>query len=139
MKVLVILAWSRLLIKVSSFKKLAVKMGSTNEVETFAASSDQMKKAHIIGRMIKSGSAYMPFRTLCFEQALTAALLLREENIPYRIHFGMRKNWSEAGQMKAHAWLVCGDEIITGKKGHRQHEVLSTFYFNPSQKTGAVI
>ena len=130
-KVVFLLVWSRLLIKSSSFRKLAEKMGSTDEIEMIPISPDELKRAQTIGRLIRSVSNYMPFRTLCFEQALTAAMFLKKGRITYRIHFGMKKHWSDMGQMKAHAWLICGDEIITGKKGHRQFEVLSTFYYAP--------
>lgn len=106
-------------------------MGGTDETEMSSVSSDELKRALTIGKLIRKISNYMPFRTLCFEQALTAAMFLKKEKIAYCIHFGMKKRWSDTGQMKAHAWLVCGEEIITGKRGHRQYEILSTFFFNP--------
>lgn len=46
--------------------------------------------------------AFLPAR--CLEQSLVLARLLRQQRVPSRLCFGVRK---DAGRLQAHAWVEC--------------------------------
>jgi hypothetical protein len=53
----------------------------------------------------------VPWRANCLVQALAARRWLRRAGIASQIHLGVRKPTDD---LDAHAWLTCGDRIITG-------------------------
>lgn len=123
---------SRLAIKKAPFKILAARIGVLSDLKEQSATQVQMDEALQIGRLIRGMGKFMPFRTMCFEQALSCAEVLRSKGISYCIHFGVKKDKKVPDGLEAHAWLQCGNEIVTGKRGHRQYQRLSSFYYEPA-------
>jgi hypothetical protein len=71
-------------------------------------------RVHSVGRCawaIRSASRYVPGAT-CLTQALAAQVLLAESGYDSRIEIGVRKD--EHRRFRAHAWVVCGQEIVIG-------------------------
>jgi hypothetical protein len=60
---------------------------------------------------VRAASRYVPAAT-CLTQALAAQALLAEQGYDSRIEIGVTKD--EHGRFRAHAWLVCGEEIVIG-------------------------
>lgn len=56
----------------------------------------------------------MPRANTCLTQALTAQVLLLRRGYPALVHIGTLK--AEGGELKAHAWVESGDEVVIG--GH---------------------
>lgn len=67
----------------------------------------------------------IPLFVRCFEKAIIARLYLRSNNVKSVIYFGIKK---ENDELKAHAWLIVDDFIVTGGEGHEEFKVLKTFY-----------
>jgi hypothetical protein len=69
---------------------------------------------HSVGRCawaVRASSRYVPGAT-CLTQALAAQVLLAESGYDSRIEIGVRKD--EQRRFRAHAWVVCGEEIVIG-------------------------
>lgn len=122
---------SRMAVKKVPFKVLAAKMGELSDPKELGATNEETEEALCIGRLTRGLGKLMPFRTMCFEQALSCAEVLRSKGISHCIHFGVKKDQSQPDSLQAHAWLQCGDEIVTGKRGYSQYQRLSSFYYEP--------
>jgi hypothetical protein len=61
---------------------------------------------------IPRAAAVVPWRADCLRQAEAARHWLGRHGITSELRLGARK--TETGTLDAHAWLVCGDRIITG-------------------------
>jgi Transglutaminase-like superfamily len=69
---------------------------------------------HSAGRCawaVRASSRYVPGAT-CLTQALAAQALLAESGHDSRIEIGVTKD--EHRRFRAHAWVVCGEEIVIG-------------------------
>jgi Transglutaminase-like superfamily len=60
---------------------------------------------------VRASSRYVPGAT-CLTQALAAQVLLAESGYDSRIEIGVTKD--EHRRFRAHAWVVCGEEIVIG-------------------------
>jgi Transglutaminase-like superfamily len=60
---------------------------------------------------VRAASRYVPGAT-CLTQALAAQVLLAESGFDSRIEIGVTKD--EHRRFRAHAWVVCGEEIVIG-------------------------
>lgn len=67
---------------------------------------------------------YVLFTSKCYDQALATTLMLKSRNIPSTIYFGLHK---EDGELLAHAWVRCGDKIVSGKLVHEKFTPVAWF------------
>lgn len=116
---------ARLLIIIFPFQKLAKRLGQHKAESPQELVLIQQSKSLEIGKMIRKVSAYTPFRSLCFEQALACKMMLNRRKISSTIYFGLAKEKST--QLKAHAWLRSGQHILTGNKGKENFKIVSYF------------
>jgi hypothetical protein len=56
---------------------------------------------------------------------LTAKALLGQCSLPSTIYFGLAKE--NENQLMAHAWVRCGERIISGKAGMERFTVVACF------------
>jgi hypothetical protein len=83
--------------------------------------------AQNVGRAIIRAASHTPWESACLVQALAAQRMLNKRKVPGRFYLGVAKDESVAESMQAHAWLQCGDAIITGGGGHEEFTVVSVF------------
>lgn len=57
---------------------------------------------------------FLPMKIKCFSRAITAKRILEKQSIPSTIYFGVAKDGNS--KLIAHAWLRCGNIIVTGKE-----------------------
>lgn len=123
---LIPLAW--LMIGISSaaialrpFRRIAPLLGRNLGATSLAplAPPKTLRRARRIGHAVTIAAKYAPFRSNCLPQAMTAAMLCRWGRVPYAAHLGATVADPErAGQMIAHAWVLCGPVAITGGAGN---------------------
>jgi len=86
--------------------------------------------AQRVGLALFYAAKVTPWRSMCFEQALAGRLMLQSRSLPSTLHLGVAKRAGVAQQsaaLKAHAWLVCQGEIITGGPDVEQFGVVARF------------
>jgi hypothetical protein len=66
-----------------------------------------------------------PWRTKCFEQALAARMMLKRRGIATATYFGVSKNPDD--KIEAHAWLKCGEFVVTGWERMDKYSVVGVF------------
>ncbi|MDQ7047836.1 MAG: lasso peptide biosynthesis B2 protein [Sulfurovum sp.] len=118
----------RVAILTISFKRLtrALEHGAKPK-ELAKLRENDLKMAQHIGKSIARASVYTPWESVCLVQALTAQKMLQRRGIAGVFYLGAMKDEENQGKMKAHAWSQCGDNIITGERGHESFTVLSVF------------
>lgn len=65
-----------------------------------------------IGRAVLTAARHIPWQAACLPQALTAKLMLGLRGEGSTLHLGAKLE--ESGDLAAHAWLTCGDMVVTG-------------------------
>ncbi|MDD3591377.1 MAG: lasso peptide biosynthesis B2 protein [Sulfurovum sp.] len=112
-------------LKTSSFNSLARHYGleTVESVQHGADSDIEMLKSirWAIGRVSRS----VPWSSVCLDQALAAQRMLSRRKIPGNLYLGVAKK-EDAG-LKAHAWVRCNGEFVTGRAGHEAFTVVSCF------------
>ena len=73
---------------------------------------EQARTAKEIGWAVRASAPWMPFRSVCLQQAMAAHAMLRRRGIPSVMHFGAGK--SDAKPIDAHAWLDAAGVKVTG-------------------------
>jgi hypothetical protein len=73
----------------------------------------QAATARRIGVAIRRASRYVPWRSDCLVQALAAQAWLKRKGVSTWLRVGVQKI-AEAERPYAHAWLLCGNSVVTG-------------------------
>ena len=111
-----------------SFKRLTRSLEhQAKKSELVQLDEAQMQMALSIGKAIEQAAAHTPWESACLAQSLTAQRMLKKRGIPGVFYLGAAKDEEGKEKMKAHAWSQCGDQVITGGKGHEKFTVLSVF------------
>jgi hypothetical protein len=96
-------------------------------------SPEQAAEASTIGWAVAAAAARGPWRPLCLGQALAGMAMLRRRQIPGTLYLGVAASAfppvpSISGDpFAAHAWVRCGDAVITGESGFEQFSVIASF------------
>lgn len=115
----------RMLILFIPFKHIARIMGVESQETPYILDDTKSKGIESIRWSVITASRYTPWQSLCMVQALTAQLLLRLIRVQSTIYLGLAKD--EANQLIAHAWLRCGDQIITGGNVMDEFKMITCF------------
>jgi len=115
------LGWSRFLIRVFHFKKIASFL-QAKQKSTRTSDNDDIKK---IAAAIKTMSSHTFWKSNCLTQALTARFMLNRRGIKSVVYFGVVAD--EKDFLKAHAWVESNGMIVTGKKGMDSFKVIKKF------------
>lgn len=75
-------------------------------------------------RAILAWARRLPWRTLCFEQGLTAFALLRRRGFKATLHYGAA---TAGGELKAHAWVTSGATEVIGCENKEDYGLLARF------------
>ena len=118
-----LLHFAKLVIQLMPFKKIASRIGSLHVESTYDLQSieEPLKIAHAVRR----ASRYTLHESKCYDQALAAKALLGQIGLPATIYFGLAKE--SENQLIAHAWVRCGNKIVTGKAGMDRFTVIACF------------
>lgn len=122
----ILLGLSNLLIKLVSFKKLVRLFSNSDTIAQSVLPPEKMARLCLIRNAIVSVSRRTPWRSKCFEQAITASLLLKLLRVSYSICFGLN---NENNELKAHAWLLVNDFYLTGYDVNMDFTAVSTFNY----------
>jgi hypothetical protein len=76
-------------------------------------------------RSMKRAIRILPFKPKCLTEAIAAKQLLQKHGITSTLYLGVAKKGNSS--IIAHAWLRCGENIITGRKGMNKFTVVAFF------------
>lgn len=130
-RLLLLEAWAwliaaRLLLWLVPFRFIAPRLGKqVNGPPPAEALPPAPPVALQIGPAVERMARHTPWGSPCLPQAVAAKAMLRRRGLVSTLYLGMRKDKSGAPQ--AHAWLTCGQDILTGAADHETFTVLSFF------------
>lgn len=128
----VLLGISALLLGLLSYPRLERLLGTRFAESPDVVADGHVRQAERIGRLVRSTSARVPWRSDCLPQAMTAKLLLRRRGIDSTLYVGAAFLDTKPGQpvpreLRAHAWLRCGSVYVTGGAGRRRFGAVVSF------------
>ena len=122
-----LLGVARLAVLVLPFKWLAVSLGRHMHEADARISAANLNLARCVGQAVCAAANYTPWKSVCLPQAVAAQWMLKRRRIAATFYLGVAKKEAKPGTLAAHAWLRCGNIILTGREGHRQYTVVATF------------
>ncbi|MEH6587322.1 MAG: lasso peptide biosynthesis B2 protein [Halioglobus sp.] len=93
-------------------------------------SHEALFQAHTMGYLVAAASRVTPWRSRCLVQVLVVQHLMAEQQIPGQILIGVSPSAGGSENedaFGAHAWLRCGDSIVSGESGSDQYRVISSY------------
>ncbi|WP_246503483.1 lasso peptide biosynthesis B2 protein [Clostridium polyendosporum] len=107
-----------MIIKMMPFNKIKGYIGiymkeSPHEIDVL-----HYKTIKKVAWAVNQASKYTPWESKCLVQALTAQNMLKRRKIYSTLYLGVAKKGSK--NINAHAWLRCGQVIVTG--GYRRED-----------------
>ena len=109
------------------FKKLVKSLDHQKGAVAPPLERVQMKTAMAIGEAVRTAAGNTPWESACLAQTLTAQRMLDIRGIGGIFHLGATLDDTTGEKLKAHAWLLCDNTIITGEAGYEEYAVLYTF------------
>lgn len=103
----------------STLKKLASRSLGKDKLSP----NDQKQVIKLIRSSIAVAARRSPLRAFCFEQGLTAQIMLRQRGIPSTLYYGLKKRSDE--RIEAHVWVMAGEYPVCGERGADQFAVLT--------------
>jgi hypothetical protein len=94
------------------FRYIAPMLGKKNGSSSTDVKHETLVKAARIGWAVETVSRFTPWESKCLVRAITAQILLRGIGTPSTLYLGMAKD--KSSQLIAHAWLRCGNLVLTG-------------------------
>jgi hypothetical protein len=79
-------------------------------------------EASRISWAVETAARNVPSGENCLVRAIAGRAMLARRGVSSRIRLGVAKNLSDA--LLAHAWLECGDRIITGEGEHLNYAAM---------------
>jgi hypothetical protein len=78
-------------------------------------------------------SPWVPWKTVCFQQGLSAQFMLRRRGVPSVLYYGAAMD--SRGELSAHVWVRDGDVDVIGGETASQYALLTMF---PPQSPKAI-
>ncbi|MFZ6027635.1 MAG: lasso peptide biosynthesis B2 protein [Chloroflexota bacterium] len=78
-----------------------------------------------VGWAVTTAAQRTPWRSTCLAQAVVGKMMLLRRKIPATLSLGVAK--SPADALQAHAWLRCGEQILTGRAEYLRFNVIANF------------
>ena len=125
-EIAILLLVSKLSIFCLPFKRIVAFLGNLQIESTQELPEETIQKANRIRKYIKKVAVMMPFKSVCFDQAITAKVMLDRRKIPATVYFGVANK--DEVNIKAHAWVRAGQIMVTGGEGHQEFTVVAHFF-----------
>ena len=78
-----------------------------------------------IAKAIRRTVRYTPWNVTCFAKAIAAKYLLKRQGLQSTLYLGVAKE--NDNKLTAHAWLRCGNIIVTGKEEMERFTAVAYF------------
>jgi hypothetical protein len=126
------------------FRTVARVMGLRDGETSELVDPDQRALATEVGWAIGTAAGHAPWRSTCLAEALAGAAMLRRLRVPTTMYMGVAKDGAQGDGLSAHAWLRCGDVVLTGAAERAQFTTIARFAstrrrqrVRPSRRRGA--
>ena len=115
----------RILILFIPLRKFSFLLGTHMKETPGTPATENMKMLRAVEVAIIRASRIVPWRCKCYEQAIGAKMVLRGYGLETTMYYGVAKDINN--QLIAHAWIRCGNYIVTGRPGMKRFTIVGTF------------
>lgn len=95
------------------FKYVKRQLGEAKTESTYEVDNAIYREAKQIRSIVLLACKYTPWESKCLVRAMLVQHFLKRKKTPTTIYLGVNKD--ELNEMKAHAWIRCGEMIVTGQ------------------------
>lgn len=124
----ILLGVMRAAILLLSFRRITKIMGLSQGATSSVSRADMAFDPAVIGWAVKAAAARTYWESACLAQALTGMAMLSRRGIGATLYLGVAKDESNPESVIAHAWVRCGDDILTGADGFERYSPISSFF-----------
>lgn len=108
------------------FEELAPRLGRQGRRAIVELGDAERVVVRTTEQVIAGICRRLPAPPTCLVQAVAARSLLARRGIPATLYIGVAGSTAE-GRMQAHAWLECGDRVVTGRAGFARFKPIVWF------------
>jgi hypothetical protein len=110
------------------FRRLAPFLGKPIDGVACIPLADhrQIQDARMVRLAVLRAARLSPFRSDCLPQALVAAILCRQLDVPASVHLGVRLK-EDPRAILAHAWVCAGPEAVSGGRSFNSYTPVTCF------------
>jgi len=116
---------ARLAVWIVPFRRLAAGLGDEMAESSAEGTEAQQTAVAPVGWAVRELGRRLPWMSQCLVQAVAATWMLQRRRIPSTLYFGVAKE--SDGDLKAHAWVRSGTQVLTGAHGRQDFTVVATF------------
>ena len=118
------------------FRRITTILGLAQGATSSMPAVDMTVDPADVGWAIRAAAARTPWESACLAQALTGMVMLSRRGIAATLYLGVARDEIDPEAMSAHAWLRCGDTILTGAGGVERFSAISSFSRPPADDAG---
>ncbi len=96
------------------FRNVARAIGLHQGEAAESVAPEAVARAATIGWAVRAAATHTPWESTCLVQGLAAAVLLRRHRIEGTLYLGVARDNDTPEGLSAHAWLRCGELVLTG-------------------------
>lgn len=115
----------RMMLLIVPFKYIRNYLGEYNAYVPREIDEDQCSIVRQVGWFVTTISRYTPWESKCLVQAMVAQRLLKKRKIGTTLYLGVAKENKQ--NIKAHAWLKCGNIIVAGRAAMNDYKEVARF------------
>ncbi|MFN8010172.1 MAG: lasso peptide biosynthesis B2 protein [Holophagaceae bacterium] len=116
---------ARLHLALVPFRRLAAQLGELGAESPGTLPEAAGPEVDAVGWAVAAMAARVPWDSLCLARALAAYRMLARRGLAATVYFGVRQEPGKA--LSAHAWLRCGDRLVSGGEGREDYRVICRF------------
>lgn len=131
----VLLGMARAAILLLPFRRITRILGLAQGETPSVPPVDMTVDPTDVGWAVQAAATRTHWESACLAQALTGMVILSRRGIGTTLYLGVAKDESNPETMTAHAWLRCGDIILTGAGGVERFSAISSFSRPPADGT----
>ncbi len=131
LEALLLVAIARIAILVLPFRWIAKWLG--RHMQSSLQQPENLLTMRNVQWAVKAMAHRVPWKAECLVQAMAARSMLQRRSMNGTLFLGVAKD-SSSDELKAHAWLKCGDQWVTGGRGAEKFAVVSTFAFGQADE-----
>lgn len=124
------LGFARLMIVLMPFQRITHHLRLRQLPVNGPADGEAGADVERVGWAVRALGARVPWMGSCLAQALAGSLLLRRRGVGSILYLGVGKDGVD---LAAHAWLRCGDAVLTGASEMARFRPISAFGPNATE------
>jgi len=119
------LSMAGLTLLVLPFRRIAPRLGVVTHHADPPSAAGREQELEEIAWALHRAARVLPWRCTCLPKAIAGSRMLGRRGIPYALYLGAAREQDR--ELIAHAWLRCGDTIVTGGEEMAKFTIVSSF------------